>query len=131
MARAFNEVMASKAAEPEHAKEKEEESDVTNSTEVQVSQRSDDKSQSESEGEEPRQHICDVTQLGTGDQVIVYAGSDSIRKVGLWDERFAFMHHDSDFFHRLRVHLPDRSCLHDYAIRRVHRPMFGIGNDKD
>ena len=69
--------------------------------------------------------MCDVTQLGTGDQVMVYAGADAIKRVGIWDERFAFMHHDSDYFHRLRVHLPDRSCVHDYAIRRVHRPIFG------
>lgn len=65
----------------------------------------------------------DFITYGAGDAYHSYT-VDSVRKVGLWDERFcAIGCHDGDYFIRNVIANPERSSINDSHHGRVHKPL--------
>lgn len=61
-------------------------------------------------------------QMGVGDNFCSYL-PDSIKKIGLWDERFCGIgFQEADYFMRARIHNSDNSCINDYVHGRLHNP---------
>jgi hypothetical protein len=65
---------------------------------------------------------CQFAQIGRGDELVVHT-IDSVRTIGLFDERFnGLTHQESDYFIRSRLYYPSHSCLHDYFHGYVYNP---------
>lgn len=59
-------------------------------------------------------------QFGAGDHFVSYT-SDSIKKVGLWDERFCNIgYQEADYFLRQLLYNPESSTINDEHHRRIH-----------
>jgi hypothetical protein len=56
---------------------------------------------------------CGLFQLGYGDQLVVHT-VDSVRHVGLFDERFySIVHQEGEYFSRARMLYPIGTCIND------------------
>lgn len=62
-------------------------------------------------------------QFGAGDNFISYT-ADSIKKVGLWDERFCNIgHQEADYFLRQMIYNNEGASINDHKHIRVHNPI--------
>lgn len=63
-------------------------------------------------------------ELGGGDIMCIYS-PQSVRDVGLWDERFCNIgYHEGDYFLRQRLYNPNPVSINDYCHNRIHNPIY-------
>lgn len=65
----------------------------------------------------------DLVQLGAGDSFLSYT-PNSIKKVGLWDERFSNIgYQEADYFLRALLYLGEKCTINDHHHSRVFNPL--------